>query len=321
MICLIEYALWQCNDDRDISYIIPVLDELLVNKSEYEETWTVFGRCLSKMYSALENEGWVEKNVDKIFPERNKVKFSAAWTACIIASESAWSHGLLGLLRNKFKYALENKLCIKNKDYLECLGSYCTYYIAYNLDDEIIDLIFDIPELLKSVISFIGRYLNQREPIPEKVINKFKTLWERVKKLGNNDNILMEFQYWYAYGYRHFDREWAVNQLYDLIVVNKVKEDYTSFFITTGQTLLKDLPDFTRQVFEIVKGIAGVYIKKNMYFPSHDLDLIEQVVKYIKEREFENDKELKMEKDEFINKLCENDDTCELYDKLKKYLE
>jgi hypothetical protein len=83
------------------------------------------------------------------------------------------------------------------------------------------------------------------------------------------------------------------------------------------------LPDFTRQIFEIVKGIADVYIEKNMYFLSDDLDLIKQVVKYIKEHKFENDEELKMEKDGFINKLCENDDTIEheLSNALLKYLE
>jgi hypothetical protein len=310
--CLIEYASWQYLNKKDVSDIIPILDKLLA-ESEYEETWTVLGCYLVKIYVVFED--WMRENINRIFPEEDEAKFNIAWITYII-SNKCYSE-LFILLKNKFEYVLKNKLYIKNKDYLKSLGRHCVYILCVydeDLDNEIIKLIFDIPELLGDMIHFIGNAL-KCPPISQEIIDRFKRFWERAKISGCSNIALSGFQYWYTYGYRYFDREWAVDQLYDLIVKRRVKIDYCLFISWTKEVLLKDLCVHvcTPKVFKIIETI---YLNINDFDMITDVDIIEDVVKYIKE----NHTELKNEKDKFIRELYRRSEVFNNPDRMRESL-
>jgi hypothetical protein len=148
---LIEYAIWQRENKKDVTCISQTLNEFL-NESKYEEIWTLFGMRLPALYSTFKNR--TKQNINKILPENDSAndsaKFKAAWITYIIANLSYPK--MFDLLKSKFEYALKNKLYIDDEDYMEGLGRHISlYYAVYkqiNLDDDMMKLIFDIPELL-----------------------------------------------------------------------------------------------------------------------------------------------------------------------------
>ncbi|MCA6072579.1 MAG: hypothetical protein LE178_03465 [Endomicrobium sp.] len=141
---------------------------------------------------------------------------------------------------------------------------------------------------------------------------KESKLWDWLEtKLGDvNDKTLEQFQLWYSC--KRFEREWAIEQIHNLIVNHKICMDMALI----KEVLLEDLPNYTRKVFEIVKTLS----MNNEYFDFEPQIIITEVVKYIKNSP--NDSELKKEKDDFINKFSERSHDGPVWiDKLQKYLE
>jgi hypothetical protein len=308
---LIEYAIWQHKNKKDIAYIIPMLDELL-NKSEYEETWTLVGKYLPYLYFLFED--WTKQNINKILPVNDNTKFKAAWITYVIANYA--NSTLFDLCKDKFEYALKNKLYIADKRYMEALGRHISLHYAItkqiNLGDDMMKLIFNIPELLQSMINFIGQSL-KKEKWSEENINRFKSLWEWIIFNLNADNrskyhpALKAFQFWYGYGYKSFsDREWLLDQMYNLVVKDKIDMG-RSFFYNTKEALEEDLPMHAREVFEIVREHDKRMVEKDSvykwYLTTDYIEVIKKVLGYIKNNTFEKDNSLKYEKDAFINDL------------------
>ncbi|MDR2818007.1 MAG: hypothetical protein LBB37_01025 [Endomicrobium sp.] len=324
---LIKYAILQHKNKKDITDITLVLDELL-NKSKYEETWTLLGCHLLNLYLLFQD--WTKQNINKILPANDNTKFKAAWITYIIANYA--NSTLFDLCKDKFEYALKNKLYIADKRYMEALGRHISLHYAIgeqiNLDDDMMKLIFDIPELLQSMINFIGKSLKGIN-LSEENIDRFKSLWDwiifNLSKLNAANQskyhyALKEFQLWYGYGYKSFpDREWLLDQMYNLVVEYKIDMGI-SFFYNTEEALQEDLPMHTMKVFEIVREHSKSMAEKdNMYMhymPTASIEIIKKVLGYIKSNTFEKDNSLKHEADAFINKRYGN----KLFDEFKEYL-
>jgi hypothetical protein len=76
----------------------------------------------------------------------------------------------------------------------------------------------------------------------------------------------------------------------------------------------------TRKVFEIVKEISETMAEKDVYSRLYIIEVIKEILKYIKNNTFETDNLLKNDKDFFINELGRNYGV-KLFDELKEYLE
>jgi hypothetical protein len=90
-----------------------MLDKLL-NESEYEETWTLFGQYLPNLYALFQD--WTKQNINKILPENDNAKLKGAWITYIIVNQARCE--MFDLLKSKFEYALKKKLYIEYKDYM-----------------------------------------------------------------------------------------------------------------------------------------------------------------------------------------------------------
>jgi hypothetical protein len=137
-----------------------------------------------------------------------------------------------------------------------------------NLGDDMMKLIFDIPELLKSMINFIAELLLAKE-CPEENIDRLKSLWDDVisKYVANQSKyrcVLKEFQLWYGYGHKFFsDGKWLLDQMHNLVVNYKIDMDI--LFHNIKEALREDLQIHTREVFEIVKENIKTMAEKKMY--------------------------------------------------------
>jgi len=295
---LIYYGIWMKNNNKTIK-ITTVFDRLLVN-GKYLETWAVFGKLITWI-NYIEPE-WTKKNIDKIFPINDKNKFNAAWIAHICYGRP--SKKLFSLLKDKFEYVLNNNIYKEDETETERekIAQDISSYYAWGeikLKDDIMKNIFLKSELsleLKSLIKCIG--LSLRKGKDEKIVNKFVKLWAELLKniKGNEKNYkdtLEEFGLWY--GNEIFDREWVVDQLHKLIINFKIRINV--FYIK--KSLMQDLPNYTKKIFEIVREMAlSEYSVQTHY-------LVEPIVKYITEDSNE-DKTLKSEKNDFINKFLES---------------
>jgi hypothetical protein len=332
---LIKYVLWRKRQGKKIGCTGLILNALL-NESKYPETWAVLGRFLPWINMMFPD--WTAKNIDKILPEgednESRNKFNAAWIT-YIELVNPFSD-MFVLLKPKFEYVLRNK---PYKQEVEGIGKHIAVYYAreriINLNDESMKVLFNKPENDKergSLISFIGSSLkdSKKEDVPQEVIDKFKILWdwwvEKIEKKEirlknakktlkefqlNNAQVLKWFQSWYIC--KHFEKEWAISQIHDLIVKKEISMDICMI----EEVLLEDLPKYTRKVFEIIRVLSA-----NDEYLSFHLQPIIEVVKYIKDNKFENDSKLKEEKDDFINKLSEiSHNGYVSFDELKEYLE
>jgi hypothetical protein len=245
---LIEYAVWQHKNKKDISYVKPVLDKLL-DERKYEETWTLFGKHLNGLYSILQD--WIKQNINKIFPEDDSVEFKAAWVTYMICNKE--DVNIFDLLKSKFEYALKNKLCIDDKQFIEGLGRHISLNYALNdkinlsLDDNIImKLTFDIPEILQfmvcdSITKTIKEICLKKEHIQKEIIERVKSLWNRIisefSKLNDDSKLkyhkaLKKFKVWYGCKFFHDnDNEWVLEQMYNLVVKHKIDMGKLFFFV------------------------------------------------------------------------------------------
>jgi hypothetical protein len=317
---LIQYVTWQYKNKKDITDITLVLDELL-NKSKYEETWTLLGCHLLNLYLLFQD--WTKQNINKILPVNDNTKFKAARITYIIIISNVADKPSFDLCKDKFEYALKNKLYIADERYIKDLGRHISLHYAItkqiNLGDDMMKLIFNIPELLQSMINFIGESLKGKN-WSEENIDRFKSLWDWIISNSNAANQskyhcgLKEFQLWYGYGYKSFsDREWLLDRMYNLVVKYKIDMGM-SFFHNTKEALQEDLPKHSRKVFEIVR-------KHEMAREEEvgDKEVIKKVLGYIKNNTFEKDNSLKREADAFINWLGKSYGN-KLFDEFKEYL-
>jgi hypothetical protein len=193
-----------------------------------------------------------------------------------------------------------------------------------NLDDDMMELIFDIPELVQSMINFIGKSLGKAKCSKES-IDRFKSLWDWVISKLNDANqskychALKDFQLWYGYGYKFFpDREWLLDQMHNLVVNYKIDTDI--LFHNIKEALQEDLPTHTRKVFEIVREHSETMAEKDIAYRLDIMKVIKEVLGYIKNNTFDKDNLLKHDKDAFINELGKSYGD-KLFGELKEYLD
>jgi hypothetical protein len=295
---LIKYAISQHKNKKDITLI---LDKLL-DKSEYEETRTVIGKYLVDLYSIY--PGWTELNINKILPENDSAKFNAAWTTFIIFS----CIDMFDLLKPKYEYALKNKLGVNSEKYMKFLGKYLLqyYYLVsgkISLDDNMMELIFDIPGLLQSGVISIGEHLEKEEHIPIQIIDRLKSLWDYIifKLNVNNESKYYEalkgFQLWYGYGYKipQEKRKWLLDGIHDLVVNRCIDMAYI-FDDNTKKALLEDLPKSARKVFEIVREHSKMVEKSKGMLHDYGIEVMKEVFSYIKNTHLKMIMFLKMKK-------------------------
>jgi hypothetical protein len=301
---MIEYGLWLGKNDKKEkakSEITPVLDEL-VNNSTYLETWAVFGRYLPWIDLIIPE--WTKDNLDKIFPEDGGNKFDAAWLS-YINFVNPFSD-VLKFLKGKYLYVLTNHLYAKDKGESDNrqLGQHIAIYYArneINIDDEIIKALFATAENRQervSLFSFAGRSL-RKEDTPKDMVKRFQELWDwRLKKIKGNEKEheveLKEFAWWYKGGC--FDEGWAIKQLYDVVVIHKVKLHWFAL----ENKLQNDISEqHINKVWEIVKEII---FANDRYLDARYKELAIKCLRYIKDNNLEGFED---DTDKFINELGE----------------
>ena len=149
MSALIEFALWllRKNNKDAISskFLTPILDELIA-KEKYPEGWAVLGRYLP--WIMLINKEWVKKNLDKIFPKKDRARFDAAWLTYINYVPSF--DEAFEVLRDQYLYVLSNSLYWKEnakRTYFKLGESLASFYargkVSLNDKDEILVKLFE----------------------------------------------------------------------------------------------------------------------------------------------------------------------------------
>jgi hypothetical protein len=313
---LIRYGLRQHNNKKSNDNL--KLLEKLLSDSAYLETWALFGRWLPCIHLMFPK--WTTENIDKILPKNETKKFKAAWTAYINFVNP--SYDMFDLMKSKFEYVLQNnKLFLGNKENNKLrIGQHiATSYARKKIDlnDKIMEYVFNRYENSQERQSFINSIGSNSDDVSQKIIDRSQKFWNwLVCKIKNNESQyvkeLEQFECWYMC--RKFDRKWAIEQMHNLVVNHNI--NMRRYMIE--ETLLEDLPTYTRQTFDIVRklsiGTIGIRdCSKN--------NIIEETVKYIKENTF--DKALKTDKDTFINEFLEKRayDAPEWAEKLQPYLE
>ncbi|MDR3195959.1 MAG: hypothetical protein LBT58_04205 [Endomicrobium sp.] len=320
---LIRYGLWQHNSEKSNDNLKSCLEKLL-SDSAYLETWALFGRWLPRI--RLMFSKWTTENIDKILPKNEPKKFKAAWTAYINFVNPSNDIDMFDLMKPKFEYVLQNnKLFLGNKENnkLRISQHIAIYYASEKIDlnDDIMEYVFNRYENSqerRSFINFIGVSLKNSDDVPKKIIDRYQKFWDwRVCKIESNESRyvkeLEQFEWWYRC--RKFDRKWAIEQMHNLVVNHNI--NMRRYMIE--ETLLEDLPTYTRQTFDIVKKLSIGTMEMHDYSKNN---IIEETVKYIKENKFD-DEALKTDKDTFINEFLEKRayDAQEWTEKLQPYLE
>ena len=319
---IIKYARWLKNNNKPLKDVENVLDKLF-NNNLYLETYAMLSCMLPLLHYMLPQ--LVERNINKLMPEdvEKREVFDVSWKTYL--NYSNIFNEMFPLLQNKFIFVLQNNL-YSNEDSNEerrISQHLVTYYArnVFELDSCILSLLFDNPnnnQEQQEFIKFIGFSLwnnDGNQDIDINIIQRFQNFWEwfikRIEgKEQNYINVLSQFERWYQC--KKFDKDWVLEQLYNL-VVNK---GIPMHLFMLEEQLLKDLPLYTRKVFDIVKTLF--FSRQEHPFYSRT-DLIENIIKYIYENNFPQDPSLKSDKDIFINDYLENCEAWKIDNELKKF--
>lgn len=315
----IQYGLWQHKNKKDAYNVTDLIDIVLKN-NPYPETFATLGAHLP--WLSLINPKWFKDNLDVLLPEDNAERFNITWLTYVHFIQAF--DDMYPILESKFQYVVKNRRYKGEDDsrYDTGIERHLAIYYArgkINLSDNIIEQIFKNAQnnyLADSILGFIGHFLSAEDKngISETILKRFKDLWDyyrsAIKGLENQhkDGLKTFAMWWYKSG--RFDREWALNQLYDITVTHSVKIDW--FFLDTQ--FLEDLPKNTQKVFEITRTLA----LNNERSAIMHRDVLISVLNHIKETDCENS--LKQEKDALIKQLMDKYGM-QIYDAINPYLE
>lgn len=329
---LIIYIIWLKNNNKPTDLVLPILNSVISEK-RYLEGLAIVARMLPWLEYAIHD--WVINSVDSIFPTTDKdiAIFETNWAAFILCNRTYKS--MFDLLESKFCYALiiNSWQSEEGKRVREHTAQHLAHYYGlglYSLNSEILHLIFDYSNKLEEQVSFvnyIGFSLWDKDgkgyEVPPQVLQQFVEFWEffinhiRAHKIDYK-KVLVEFERWYQCG-RFASDGWAINQLHKLIIDDDLNIKMSCFMLEDN--LLKDLPRYTRQVFDIISRLVLRSDRSDSFSRN---DILGKTLEYIKNNEFPMDASLKGDKDIFINKLLENAEVWEVEQKTEqfsKYLE
>lgn len=327
---LVLYLIWKKNNDKSLDDVALIIDRLL-KEPLYIETYAIFAHMLPWMHYAIPTV--VESNIDNLFPESVEKRHIFEVTFATYVDYSQIFDNMFTVLKSKFAYALNNQIYSDNEqtktEDLHISQFLAVYYGKglFDLDSDLMNLLFNGKKNYQKQVEFVN-YIgfsmwdrdNPNQIVDQKIIERFTKFWEwllqKIKgKEAEYKEVLSQFERWYQCN--QFDPEWIIIWMHSLVV----DYDIPIQLFMIEDNLLRDLPNFSRKVFDIVAKI--ICSKQQRFFVSNKA-FIENVLQYIYEKDFPDDPKLKSDKDVFINKYLEN---CEGWqvdteaEKLSKYLE
>jgi len=297
---MIEFSLWlyrKNNKDLASKFLTPVLDKVIA-EGIYLEGWAVLGRYFP--WIMLIDRNWIDKNLDKIFPENDNTRFEVSWLTYLHFVPSF--DEAFEVLKKKYLYALKNQKERKDRSNLRLGESIAVFYARkkIDLDDEILIKLFERKSLKEgsAMMSLIGRICCNQDNIPsQEVIARFKDLWNW--RVGNSKIMPISvkeyesFKWWYKSGL--FDRKWALEQL--LEAEKNFGDKRRSEIFIIGERLFEDLQDYPKTAWKVIE----LMLKVEGYFMNVDIDFTKQVFGLIEKSDWN---EIKKEAGEVKDEFC-----------------
>lgn len=329
---LLTFALWLKNNNKSINQVEALLTDI-VQHPKYIDSLAIIARALPWVHLSMPE--FTEKNIDTLFPESKEQQYilDVTWPTFILYTHAY--EEMFRLMKGKFCYVLKNHLYVdqdKKRTDKQIARHLMLYYAwgLYDLDSEILSLIFDDmanKEEMVSFVNLIGFVLYQAKSdnynVSDEMLQRFIDFWEwfieHIKgKESDYKDVLKEFERWYQCG--KFTKEnWALKQLHRLVTDDNLNISMSNFMLE--EILSTDLTENPRLVFDIVSRLT---FRGTRFDSFRKNGIIEQTLEYIKNHDFPEDETLKSEKDNFISKLLQHAKPWELDDasaRFEKYRE